>query len=76
MSLRCFYCGHCLPLDQGGDTFHGPLRCRVCKNVMMVRVERGLLRAMAPCPQAAPNPDPAPSGAGPAALVPSPGGPR
>ena len=73
MRLRCFYCGHSVPLGQGDDTFHGPLRCRVCKNVMMVRLERGLLRAMAPCPQAAP--DPAPVVAGPAALVPSQGGP-
>ena len=76
MLIHCMYCGHSIELSEAYHDYQGPLRCRVCKNVMMVRVERGLLRVMAPCPQAAPNPDPAPLGAGPAALVPSPGGPR
>ena len=65
MKLRCFYCGHSVSLGPADDSYDGPLRCQTCKNVMVVRVERGLLRAMAPCPQTAPD-------SGPAGLDPSP----
>jgi hypothetical protein len=48
MYLRCYYCGHAVPLPGGLDCFEGPMRCRVCRNVMTVRLESGYLRSMAP----------------------------
>lgn len=48
MYLRCYYCGHTMPLARGLDAFEGPLRCRVCRKEMTVRLESGYLRSMSP----------------------------
>jgi|WetSurMetagenome_2_1015567.scaffolds.fasta_scaffold1961945_1 hypothetical protein len=52
-NIHCMYCGHSIELGTAYDTYKGPLRCSVCKSLMMVRVEQGQLRAMEAGPQVA-----------------------
>ena len=57
MYLRCYYCGHTMPLARGQDGYEGTLRCRVCRNQMTVRLESGYLRSMTPSiPEVTPEP--------------------
>jgi hypothetical protein len=53
-TIHCMYCGHTIELGEAYRDYSGPLRCSVCKSLMMVRVEDGQLRGMDAGPQAAP----------------------
>lgn len=53
-NIHCMYCGHTIELGEAYETYKGPLRCSVCKSLMMVHVQDGNLRAMEPGPQVAP----------------------
>lgn len=53
-NIHCMYCGHAIDLGNAYDDYQGPLRCSVCKSLMMVRVEDGHLRSMEAGPQVAP----------------------
>ena len=57
MNLRCYFCGHTIPLARGLDSFEGSMRCRVCRKVMTVRLQSGYLRSMTPG-----TPEPVPAG--------------
>jgi hypothetical protein len=53
MRIQCMYCGHSIELSPAYEEYKGPLRCVVCKNLMMVRIEDGQLRSMEVEPKAA-----------------------
>ncbi|WP_295389009.1 hypothetical protein [uncultured Thiodictyon sp.] len=53
MIIHCMYCGHTIDLSEAYDDYQGPVRCAVCKSLMMVRVENGQLRGMDAGPAAA-----------------------
>jgi hypothetical protein len=53
-TIHCMYCGHTIELGAAYQDYVGPLRCSVCKSLMMVRVEDGQLRSMDVGPQVAP----------------------
>lgn len=46
MNIRCLRCGHTIMLGAAYDTFAGPVRCVVCKQLLKVRIEGGHLRAI------------------------------
>ena len=52
MLIHCMYCGHSIELSEAYDDYQGPLRCAVCKSLMMIRVESGQLRGMDAGPSA------------------------
>jgi len=53
-SVHCMYCGQTIELGGVYDDYEGPLRCSVCKSLMVVRVEKGQIRSMAAGPKIAP----------------------
>ena len=46
MIIHCLYCGHTIELGDAYDEYQGPVRCAVCKGLMTVRMDEGLLRSM------------------------------
>ena len=53
MLIHCIYCGHSIELSNAYQDYEGPLRCMVCKGLMMVYLEEGELRSMEAAPKAA-----------------------
>lgn len=72
MIINCMYCGHTISLGEAYESFTGPVRCAVCKNLMMVRIEEGRMSSMEHGPQVAAAPvaaAPLPSTLAPAAAA-------
>jgi len=59
MIINCMYCGHTISLAEAYDSYRGPVRCAVCKNLMMVEIADGHMSSMAPGPDVGRVPPPA-----------------
>jgi hypothetical protein len=56
MIINCMYCGHTISLGEAYESFTGPVRCAVCKNLMMVKIDEGRMSSMEHGPQVAAAP--------------------
>jgi transcription elongation factor Elf1 len=48
MRINCLSCGHRFEADDAYSDYEGPIKCLVCGGMMNIRIEEGMIKAMAP----------------------------
>lgn len=46
MKIICIHCGHAIDLGESYEAFDGLVRCYVCRGLMELKTDKGMVRAV------------------------------